>query len=403
MTRRPPSQAPRDAPLPRPTGEPLSPDGRLGLGRLGLARSVDAGGSLETLLVCAVAAILALRAYLQATGYPQVGGGGLHIAHMLWGGLLMLAALVLLLAFLGHTRRRLAAAVGGVGFGAFIDELGKFVTSDHDYFYKPTVGLLYVLFVLLFLTARTIERRRPFSPAEALANAADTLRELVLGGATPAERARALRLLAASGASGALADAVRAFAAAAPDAAVARPSLPARLAAGGRRAYRRLIAWRWFGRAVMGVFLLNAALGLLVVVGVGVALVAVGVALLAAVFIPEARAALTADLLAEVGPAPADWVAELISVLAALASLGCAVAGAARLRGDRLAALVWFKRSVLLSLLLVQPFQFFADEFGALGGLAVQLMLWAGVNYLLRQEVARRAEARPVPGRAELG
>jgi hypothetical protein len=47
----------------------------------------------------------------------------------------------------------------------------------------------------------------------------------------------------------------------------------------------------------------------------------------------------------------------------------------------------------------VQPFQFFADEFGALWGLAVRLVLWVGVNYLLRQEVARRAAPRLAAGR----
>ena len=53
-------------------------------------------------LVAGVASILAIRVYLILTGYPQLGGGGLHIAHMLWGGLLMLVALILMLAFLGR-------------------------------------------------------------------------------------------------------------------------------------------------------------------------------------------------------------------------------------------------------------------------------------------------------------
>lgn len=322
-----------------------------------------------------------------------MGGGELHIAHMLWGGLLMLVALVLLLAFLGAARRRLAAVVGGVGFGTFIDKLGKFITSDNDYFYKPTVGLLYVLFVLLFLAFRTIEHRRPLSPVEALANATDTLRELVLGGATPAERARALRLLEHSGAAGPFAGAVRAVIATAPAAAETTPSLPARLAARGHHVYGRLIAWRWFGRAVMVVFLLNAVLGLVAVIAVGAALVGIGVLLLG-IAGPEVRETVSAELLAEAGTSPAASVAELVSLAAALASLGCTVVGAARLRAHRLAALRWFKRSVLLSLLLMQPFQFFADQFGALGGLATQLVLWVGVNYLLHQESARRGEMR---------
>ncbi len=46
---------------------------------------------LTTFVVSAVSAILVTRAYLALTGYPQVGGdGGLHIAHVLPGGPLML-------------------------------------------------------------------------------------------------------------------------------------------------------------------------------------------------------------------------------------------------------------------------------------------------------------------------
>ena len=37
-------------------------------------------------------AVLVTRLYLTLTGFPKVGGGGLHLAHLLWGGLLMLAA-----------------------------------------------------------------------------------------------------------------------------------------------------------------------------------------------------------------------------------------------------------------------------------------------------------------------
>ena len=48
--------------------------------------------------------------------------------------------------------------IAGAGFGTFIDELGKFITRDHDYFFRPTAGLLYVIFVLLFLAFRALDR-----------------------------------------------------------------------------------------------------------------------------------------------------------------------------------------------------------------------------------------------------
>jgi hypothetical protein len=133
-------------------------------------RDADAGDSIEILLVAAIGSILAIRAFLAATGYPQIGGGGLHIAHMLWGGFFMLAALVLLFRYWNPSLRRLAAVLGGIGFGTFIDELGKFITSDNDYFFQPTVALLYVLFMLLFLLVRAIRRAAPLSPQEQLVN-----------------------------------------------------------------------------------------------------------------------------------------------------------------------------------------------------------------------------------------
>ena len=88
-------------------------------------RNMHAGDLLETFLVSAISSLLAVRVYLTLTGFPQLGGSGLHIAHMLWGGLIMMIAIVLLLAFLGNRILWAGAIIGGIGFGIFIDELGK--------------------------------------------------------------------------------------------------------------------------------------------------------------------------------------------------------------------------------------------------------------------------------------
>src|SRR5438477_11706844 len=93
------------------------------------ARDVDAGTNLQALLVSAITAVLVTRLYLGMTGYPRIGSGPLHIAHLLWGGLLMLAAVMILLSAIGKCARRIAAIVGGVCFGLIGDEVGRFAVS----------------------------------------------------------------------------------------------------------------------------------------------------------------------------------------------------------------------------------------------------------------------------------
>ena len=84
--------------------------------RIGFERRV------EVFLVSAVVSVLCIRAGLSITGYPQIGGGGLHVAHVLFGGIGMAVALVLMMVSLTEPAINLAAVIGGVGFGAFIDD-----------------------------------------------------------------------------------------------------------------------------------------------------------------------------------------------------------------------------------------------------------------------------------------
>ena len=72
---------------------------------------------VDSFLISAILTVLALRVYLAAAHYPQLGGNGLHIAHVLWGGLLMVVAIGMLLSLLTWPWQRLAALIGGAGFG----------------------------------------------------------------------------------------------------------------------------------------------------------------------------------------------------------------------------------------------------------------------------------------------
>jgi hypothetical protein len=134
------------------------------------ARSIYGEDLLENFLISAVGAVLLLRLFLSLTGYPQLGGSGLHLAHVIWGGLLMLVGLFMALGFLSHPAHEWAAVLGGIGFGVFIDEVGKFITQDNDYFFQPTIAIIYVIFILIYLTIRALFNYRPMARHENLAN-----------------------------------------------------------------------------------------------------------------------------------------------------------------------------------------------------------------------------------------
>jgi len=160
-----------------------------------LILNIKAGEYFERFLIAAVATVLGVRFFLDISGYPKIGGGGLHIAHMLWGGLLMLVALLFLLNYLNKALFSLSAVLGGVGFGLFIDELGKFITNDNDYFFQPTFALIYIVFIIIFLVFRTLEKRHKFSEKDITANVFDLVRQLATEKYDPRLSSHALELL----------------------------------------------------------------------------------------------------------------------------------------------------------------------------------------------------------------
>ncbi len=114
---------------------------------------------LLLVIVSFVVAVVGTRWFLQATGYPQVGGGELHVAHMLWGGLMLLVAALLPLALASTRVLTVAAILAGAGTGLFIDEVGKFITASNDYFYPLAAPLIYGLLLVLVLLFVVLRRR----------------------------------------------------------------------------------------------------------------------------------------------------------------------------------------------------------------------------------------------------
>ncbi len=133
---------------------------------------------LLTLLSFALSVSLT-RLFLALTGYPQLGGGVLHISHVLWGGLLLFIAAMLPLVLANRWVYRIAAILAGVGIGLFIDEVGKFITQSYDYFFPPAAPIIYAFFLICVLVYLQITKPRLRHPRSELYAALELMEEIL--------------------------------------------------------------------------------------------------------------------------------------------------------------------------------------------------------------------------------
>jgi hypothetical protein len=322
----------------------------------------------ETFLVAAVSSFLGIRALLALTNYPQLGGNGLHIAHMLWGGLLMLLALLLVIGFLDGSVLHGAAAIAGLGFGTFIDEIGKFVTADNDYFFRPAVALVYIAFIAAFLVARAFVGNRHLDGRESLANALNVLADGFDGPIDPRRRSAIEALLESADPGSSLAPLLARYVEGLPTRAESTDVLDrARLRL--EAAYDRLLDQPWFERAMTVGFLAYT-----------VAAVA-GVATLI----------LARESLGPSGPS----ISTLAQGFSTLAGAALVIVGVVRLPVSWADAFRWFQRGILVWILVTQVFVFYSSELAGLGGLAIDLVAYGSLRFALAREEAlgRRAVA----------
>ncbi|MBX5439944.1 MAG: hypothetical protein IRZ32_00300 [Solirubrobacteraceae bacterium] len=342
-------------------------------------RDADAIALLETFLVSGVATVLVIRTQLWATNYPQLGGHGLHIAHLLYGGILMAITIALLLVYLNRSLRRPAAVLGGIGFGFFIDELGKFITSDNDYFFKPAAALIYLTFVVMYLLIRTFERRRGLTEMERVVNALDLAAEAARHDLDERDKQRALRLLDGADPSDPLVAPVRDLIARLDALPPRPPRWPARTALRIRDAYLAFSQTPLFTPLVIAVIVGWGVLSLLVTFEL---VLSIGLDL------GGARPGAESDALSDLS------VVNWLSLASSTASGVLVAAGVVRLRRGRVeAAYRSFERALLVSILLTRTFSFVESQFGAVFGLGIDLLLWVSLGLMTRGERQRASVA----------
>ncbi len=332
-----------------------------------LVRDLSSPFLMEVWLVSAVVTILGVRLYLQLTGYPQVGGATLHIAHMLWGALAMVISFGMLLIMASAVWKPTAAVVGGFGFGLFIDELGKFITKDNDYFYRPAIALIYAVLVLLFLVTRTIDRFDKITPGDRLLYAAQCIDQLVIGRLDEDGRAAGLRHLDESGDASPLAQQMRGILETADVSAKASRS--------------RLLGWRDRAGQAYWKMVSNQWMWRLVIIGFVIQVIN---------FVGSLGLAMSEDRFDATDGLTFSESGALVSGFAAgaLAAYGLVMI----VRKHRLRGLKALANSTLVTLLFGQFFAFAASQFAALGGLILQLVILGVLRFWMSSETHTRPD-----------
>lgn len=323
-----------------------------------LIRSVDFGENFEAFFVSAILAILGLRIWLEFVNYFIVGVGNIHIAHMLWGGALMVLAITIIITFLGKSSKKLAAIMGGLGFGTFIDELGKFITADNNYFYQPTFSIIYIIFVILYLLSRSIKQNQNFSKREYLANSVEYLEEAITSDLDVEEKQAAIKLLLKADQNNPITKALIKLCRELETIPLEKPNILARLKMVFSKYYFWLVERRWFWKFINIFFIAQFILNIFFIV----------VSISKMVRIWDFSMAQTLNIIA-------NMIAGVFILL-----------GVMLMRHSRLLAYQKFKESILISIFFVQVFTFYNEQLRAFFGLIANILILAALNYMIVQE-----------------
>jgi hypothetical protein len=290
---------------------------------------------------------------------------------MLWGGIFMLAALTVSLAFLGARAQRITAVLGGIGFGVFIDELGKFITKDNDYFYHPAIGLIYAVFIVLYLAFNFLSRSEKLTSREYQLNALSQLEEAIIHGMDPYEKERVTHLLSRASHDSQITRMLKDFLDDVRTVPSDDPHFIKVLTGKINRQYKKFWHSQSSNTTVRAFFIAEAGLFLL--------------AVLASLYsnFDQIRDIVNGGILV--------YSSQLLigQFASSLIAGAFALAGVLLITQSRERAFEQFRRATLINLFLTQFFIFARIEFGALPGFLFNLVLLGLINYAIYQEKAR--------------
>ena len=130
-------------------------------------------------LISFALSVIGTRLFLHLAGYPMIANDVLHIAHVLWGGLLLFIGSLLPLVFSNRWALTWCAILGGAGMGLFIDEVGKFITMSNDYHYPYAAPIIYASFLLTVQLYLRVRRPAEATPRAEMYRALEQITEVL--------------------------------------------------------------------------------------------------------------------------------------------------------------------------------------------------------------------------------
>ncbi len=291
----------------------------------------------------------------------------------------MLLAMFIHTAFLNRTYHRVGAVIAGIGFGTFIDELGKFITSDNDYFFRPSIALIYITFIVVYFLVRLLYSRRPLTKVEALANVLSMMTDAVAGPLHADQKLRIVRMLGQADLSDPLAQCCRDRVGEIQPRARIDMGWYFRMRDAAFALFLNLVALRWFRYLLVAGLVGNNLFQILTVADIIIGL---------------------PGLTFEHGVKDTIVIGTAQTVSLLVASL-LVVIGFMRLPSSRLDAYRWFQWSVLIQILITQVFVFYDSQLSAISQVFINLILYLALALMIRRQreltasYALMAEQRP--------
>lgn len=273
----------------------------------------------------------------------------------------MLIGIVLFAAFLNQPAHRVGAVLGGVGFGFFIDELGKFITSDNNYFYQPTISIIYIVFILMFFGFKFLDKQHRLTSKEYLLNALEITQNLALYQRNKHQKRTAINLLKKADPSEPFAkDLIEILEKYQPEQGNDKDIIDDTVDEVSSL-YQKFVHHKYFTTVAVIVFILASLYGLLKIVEI------------------------LTPYLANPNQTPAfSQLAELISTTLSTVFV---VMGCARIFKNRLQAYELFKYALLVSIFITQVFTFYRDQLSAITILVINIFFYAVIQYMIKKEL----------------